>query len=952
MATPGKRATRSTVSEGAAELVAPVPDTERRRQRATTPKRVQTPKTPSPPRKSPGPKTPTRTPRAPKTARTPKTPVAAKTSVKYRQPTPGRGKQKARDHPSDGSDEDFVPDPEPPKKKRSPISDKTYKPTKESLDREDLDDRISPDRPPVNRNRPASLKGSPRPRKPELDEDANSNDSDSEPSYQGENAGSDVQASNNDDDMDLDDSENEDQLADDDKENAALVHQQQNEEEDADMQGDQANQEIDSENPSDAGNNDDSGQSDLDQQEEHSSDVASQSSRSDTSSAATIDNGNQRPISRTSRPNFRQINSDTLRRRVLFKNLKTHHPGYTSAELRSALKRPLQDEGEGETQRTPKKTRFASPTNADGSGPSSYLEEPAKEIFARILNIPEDLNLAEIGACFTQLQDESLEFARRYFDFKLSDEQIEAWPLHLLKWEYLGLKTTAQWLADGSGFSWRAFFSSRQSRIPLIHAIIGEYLKEHVFKHTAFSFTGNSLRRLKELDEEYLRYDAFVRNKKRAALLTEIIHDTHGFWLAHREYMFNASDALAREIMALLEPLMPPPLFDPLVSSRCVLEKQSPFSFRGNNVSEADQRDAKSLWDFMMHDLRVIIYKAASVHLSVRLSGHDGTNIRILRHIEKGTEYHESETIECINKADCDKEQPQELSEDDQMKIKMTCWGQVEAVVPHGVDLEQYEQIEAQFNERNGSQDSRSFDVLETHFEKHLPVLPAELQEGDHEMDEGPRHPGTEWDHQLAREEAQQRKEQNKQRQQTRRHGTPDLEDVNPFHKPQRGSYVTYYKSIVRSQVYCEWGKRGQNPAQQTLDEAVEEARLASGLYYRLEDNFIHTANAAMQLIERSGLPEHWPDVVFWTVGILGTPVMWKLGQRPEVDRFVDAVKHYFEGMGAADGAREALKAAVTTISRSFITAPAASGRSSASGARQAPLIVPASNVTTLLSTR
>lgn len=949
MATPGERATRSTVSEGAAELIAPIPDNEPRRQRATTPRRAQTPRTPSPTRKSPAPKTPTRTSKAPKTARTPRTPVAVKASVKSRLPTPGKGKQKARDRPSDDSDEDFVPDPEPPKKKRSPVLDKTYKPTKDSLDREYADDQISPDGPLGNRNRPASLKGTPQPRKPELHEDANRNDSDSEPGSQVENTGPDIQARDNDDHMDFDDSENDGHLSDDDKENGPLARQGQNEEEDTDIEDPQANQEVDPENLRDADNNDDDDQSDLDQQDEHNSDVVSQTSRSDTSSAATVDNGNQSPTSRTSRPNFRQINSDTLRRRALFRNLKTHHPGYTSAELRSALKRPFQDEGEDETQKTPKKTRFASPSNADDSGPSSYLEEPAKEIFARILNIPEDLNLAEIGACFTQLQDESLEFARRYFDFTLSDNQIEAWPLHLLKWDYLGLKTTAQWLTDGSGYTWRAFFASPQSRIPLIHAIIGEYLKEHVFKHTAFSFTGNSLRRLRELDEEYLRYDAFVRNKKRAALLTEIIHETHGFWLAHREYMFNASDALAREIMALLEPLMPPPLFDPLISSRCLLDKQSPFSFPGNNLSNADQRDAKSLWDFMMHDLRVIIYKAASVHLSIRLSGHDGTNIRILHHMEKGTAYHESGTIECINKADCDNEKPQQLSEDDQMQIKMTCWAQVEAVVPHGVDLEQYERIEAQFNEANGSQDSRSFEGLETYFETHLPVLPAELQEGGHETDEGPRHAGTEWDHQLAKEEGQQRKERNKQRQQIRRHGTPGLDDVNPFHKPQRGSYVTYYKSIVRSQVYCEWDKRGQNPAVQTLDEAIEEARLASGLYYRIEDNFINTANAAMQLIERSGLPEHWPDVLFWTVAVLGTPVMWKLGQRPEADRFVDAVKHALGGIGSMNHAREALKAAATTIARSLVTAPVASVRNSASGTSQVPLKVPASDVTTLL---
>ncbi|KEF62112.1 uncharacterized protein A1O9_00084 [Exophiala aquamarina CBS 119918] len=890
MAPPERRKTRSAVSEGAAQLMSPDPNIEERMRRRKTPKKsVPPPKTPSPPRRSPAPKTPTRSPTGPKATQTPKTPVATQDPIKTRKSTSGKGKQKARLSPSDRSDEEYVPDPdpEPRKKKRSPNTDLSYILPVDAPEHEDSDHCMSPEKGPVNRSRSASSKRSPRPKARQTKCDSVSE------------SGSDVGSHDTN------------------KENATPGPQDQIEDQDGDQGADQP--EDDTHNTTDTASTDTDGRSGANQQEEQHSDVDSQISASDGFSAGTADTGNQTPIGGEFYLSGRKMPSDLLRKRALFQNLETPYPGYTTAELKSAMKRHLQegDEDAASTSRPPKRAHFANGNDGDDDDdeyrPSSYLEDPLKGIFDRILLIPEDLNLAEIGACFTELQDLSQAFAKKFFSFQLNDEQVEAWPLHLLKWDYFGLKTMAQWLADSDAYSWRDFFTNPESRVALVHAIVGEYLEEHVFKQTAFSFTGPKLEKLKELDEKYLKYDAFVRNKKRAALLTKIIHETHGFWLAHRQDMLNASDSLARLILELVEPLMPPRLFDPLISSRCLLEPKSRHPFRGDKITEAEKQAAKNLWDYMMHDLRVLIYKAASVHLSIRLSGKDGTNVRILRPIAKGTAFTQSETMECINEADYDIEKPDPPSEHDEWQIKMTCWGQVEAVVPHNVDLEQYEQIEAQFNAQTGQDGPRSFDGLEEYFKQHLPVLHAEIQEDEDvdKLSDGHRHPGTEWDHDMAQDEAQQRRPQNG-RGQTRCHGTPSQEDVNPFHLPDRGSFVTYYKCIARSQVYCEWATKGHmNHALQPLDAAVEEARLASGLYYKLEDGFINTTSAVLRLIERNGLHEYWYEALIFAITLAGLPPIFILGRsdywapvRLAMHRAADTVAH---AMSSPENAREVL---------------------------------------------
>ena len=335
-----------------------------------------------------------------------------------------------------------------------------------------------------------------------------------------------------------------------------------------------------------------------------------------------------------------------------------------------------------------------------------------------------------------------------------------------------------------------------------------------------------------------------------------------------------ASDSLARLILELLEPLMDPKLFDPVRSSRCLLEPASLLPFSKIEISGEEQQQAKRLWDIMLHDLRVLIYKAASVHLSIRLTGSDGTNIRILRPIEKGTAFTQIETMDCINRGEIEALVPEPLSDDDELQVKMTCWGQVEAVVPHGVDLDQYEQIEAQQDNQNSEDDSRSFDGLEAYFREHLPILPAEIQENAHpdDLNAGPRHPGTEWDHQMAQDEAEQRQKKNEN---NGGKGKGRANDDTP-HQPQRGSYVTYYKCVVRSQVYCAWAKQG-SPQPQTLDEAVEEARLAAGIYYQLQDNWIETASATLRLYERSYLREYRSQVLWLVITLAPLPAIWKL---------------------------------------------------------------------------
>lgn len=554
--------------------------------------------------------------------------------------------------------------------------------------------------------------------------------------------------------------------------------------------------------------------------------------------------------------------------------------------------------------RTPKRARFEPTTTGGEPAPVN----PADKIFESITNVPVSLTIAQISTCFTDLQDDSLRFATTFFNYVLTDEEIQAWPLHLLKREYHGLKDMAQFLTDAEGCTWRELFTTPNGRVALVHAIVGEYLKQHVFKATAFSFTGEILQQFQELDEEHLRHDAFVRNKKRAALLAEIIYETHGFWLAHRRYVIDASDDLARELMQLFEPLMQAPLFDPLVSPYISLEEPSSFSFSGSTISEASKADAKSLWDFMLHDLQMIVYKAVALHHSIRLSGQNGTNIRILHHMEKGSPYHGPETMDCINQADCERQQPVPLWEDDQLQVRMTCWGYVEAVVPHGIDIEQYQQMEAQFQERNGSQDSRSFEDMEAYFEEHLPFLPAELQPEPGQLDGRPREDGTFLDYHIFTEENRER-----------RRAMSRPQDPKPVQQ-QRGSYVTFYRSIVSSHVFCSWGKRGHPPRGQSLDEAIEEARHAAGVLFRLSDTVIGGTNAAleladrgrdtaMDLVDRTGV---WGENQWLTIAILGMPVAYWLGTVPWVSRGLDDVGYAI--VAASDWTRDTAREALHSV--------------------------------------
>lgn len=602
------------------------------------------------------------------------------------------------------------------------------------------------------------------------------------------------------------------------------------------------------------------------------------------------------------RPKFPLTDRQKLQNQAVFRNTKPHNPGYTNSELKAILKRPrAQDDGpSSSTTRTPKRARFA-PTTIGGDGHrSSTLQdavESPEEVFGRILNVPERLSLVQMNTAFTALQDESLHFARKFFDFELSDKQIAAWPLGMLKYEFFGLKEIAQFLTDGESSTWRELFTAPESRVALIHGIIGEYLKHHVFKATAFSFTGQLREKFEKLDQEYINHDAFVRNKKRAALLTRIIRETNGFWLVHREYMFNASNILAQELLTLFEPLLPPPMFDPLVSSRILLVKPSTFSFTGGKLSPGDERDANFLWDAMIHDLRTLIYKAAALHLSIRLSGQNGTNIRMLHHVDKGSPYHGPETMECINEKECNNKKPwQRRSGDDEMKVRMTCWSHIEAVVPHGIDFEEYQKMEAELQERGGrgSQDTRTFDKLERYFGDRLPQLPPELRERDPEEEDGPREDGTRMDYAFFQAQQHDEDRTKGRKGKERDHSSPE--------KQQRGSYVTFYRSIVRSHVYCSWGKRGQNRHEaQSLDEAVEEARREAGGFYTLEDTFVKGRDAIMHLADTSvGIASHGlnkgKDAAAWIEDktgiwkrrglyfvILGGSVLYALGNEHEV---------------------------------------------------------------------
>ncbi|ETI29412.1 hypothetical protein G647_01865 [Cladophialophora carrionii CBS 160.54] len=534
---------------------------------------------------------------------------------------------------------------------------------------------------------------------------------------------------------------------------------------------------------------------------------------------------------------------------------------------------------QGSNRHTPKRQRThssptASASNKDtahfGTGADNLddLNDPiaaARALFLTVQKAPRPLDLGEISALFMVLQEKISAFCKTHFNFDLTSEQEEEWPMHLLDTKYKALFEVTQWIADGSSCGWRSFFTKKENRRHLVHGIVSEYFQQHIFKHTAFGIREDMIDDLEDIDREYLRYDAFVRNKKKAAYMENSRFDdeyfpTPGDHPPHPEYPPNhqyhhdidlAARRLATTMMQVLEPLLPPPCFDPLV--------------RQWRRSASQRNQGALLRNDIWFDLVDLVRKAVSLHHCIRFAGSTGLVVRIAPHVAKGTMFtvDDADRNICVNAEELNSSASRPQGPDARLRVKMTCFGRVEAVMPRGLDLEQMEK------EQNAAQAAGYILTREEAERKLFPKLPYELQETDAGRN-AVAHldpvPGTEWNTALYRANLENHVDQRFSRE-----TTPTLSTEVISHP-----FVTIYPRVAPSNLYCEWvaDESSQDQGGQTLWEAVQEARKEK-LMFRLRENAWKTISDPLLL--------QWAMYcgIACSVGIYGTRQLSRMLETP-----------------------------------------------------------------------
>ena len=274
------------------------------------------------------------------------------------------------------------------------------------------------------------------------------------------------------------------------------------------------------------------------------------------------------------------------------------------------------------------------------------------ELLNKVRESPRALELYEIQPLFDYVRNSIISFTEQYFSFELAESKRDTWRLDLLSTTYLPLLLTTQYIADSSQYGWRNFFTSSQTRPYLVAAIIGEYLKHHVFNAIAFGFPDEVIEKLEDDDRTYLHYDAFVRSKRRGMVMRlwfEELKEADKLDKAVAR-LESCSMVLAKELLAVVEPLLP-------------------------KKGRADIRD----------ELKQLVVDAALLHWGIRLKGEDGTIVRVAPSVQKGEKRYLDAPFEDVN-AEMLKDTEHHMGgeEGDKPRIRMTLFSRVEAVVPNG----------------------------------------------------------------------------------------------------------------------------------------------------------------------------------------------------------------------------------------------------------------------------
>ncbi|KAK5446535.1 hypothetical protein LTS15_009874 [Exophiala xenobiotica] len=513
----------------------------------------------------------------------------------------------------------------------------------------------------------------------------------------------------------------------------------------------------------------------------------------------------------------------------------------------------------------------AAPSGPQPDSPDGLTIADADRLLDQISRVPRKLELDEISALVVCLQEKCMRFSEKHFDFHLTDEERDAWPMHLLATKYDSLFRITRYLVDANHCGWRNFFTTPEHRVPFVHGILGEWFKQRIFKIPGFGLRRDKINQLAEIDRDYLHYDAIVRNKMRAKCIEELkfdrvekcLQDSRSSSSSHssmdsgdqtsdyfpKEYANDinmAATDLAAQMMGQLEPLLPPPVFEPLDPDGLAQTKEE--QDRSWVIRQAVQTDLVDL-----------IHLMAGLSLSIRLAGIDGVILRLVPHVAKGSEYHIEDSCDniCVNANACNVNRPQE---DATLRIYMTCWGRLEAIVPHGKDRLELETFQRDHQDP-GHPERFTWEQYE---DRVFPVLPFDLQQtpaGRAAVANDQHIPGTEWSLNLAKAAADERHDHwYSDSSGDEADADDDADDENnqlPRRPPgpARGCFVTVYPKVAPTNVYCAWSpnksataaaaaatqfpdlgsthneQTGHNQAEQiSLAEAVQEAwRLEGG---------------------------------------------------------------------------------------------------------------------------
>ena len=256
---------------------------------------------------------------------------------------------------------------------------------------------------------------------------------------------------------------------------------------------------------------------------------------------------------------------------------------------------------------------------------------------------PNMLQLEDVGLFFNHINLNIATFADTRFNFKLNGVQRANWPLHQLSGKYLPLMLVTQYIADGSQYGWRNFFTTPASRSALVQGVIGEWIKQRVFNHTCFGLTDAQLLDLEDMDRQYLHHDGFLRSKKRGKMVEKFLLKN-----ADGTVLRKAIVSLTDELITVLKPLMP--------------------GFSG----ELDSPDREDAMQHIRFDIETIIAMAANLHHGIRVLGKNGTIIRVVNAVQKGDQYHATAPFEIVNDEMVKEDTLTTLALTQKLKIKMT----------------------------------------------------------------------------------------------------------------------------------------------------------------------------------------------------------------------------------------------------------------------------------------